>query len=131
MKRMFHLTTTTLVMMTMLFLVGSALAGESGATGAQLNGTVTDPKGAVVVNAKVLLHGDATGYSQSAVTNQNGEYKFLLVPPGQYTVTVEAPGFAKLVNHGVVLTIGQVATLPLGMQIAAANEEITVSTAAE
>jgi hypothetical protein len=104
---------------------------QSGATTAQLNGTVEDPRGAVVVGAKVMLRNEATGMEQATSTNPSGEYKFLLVPPGRYTVTVESPSFAKLVNRGVVLTIGQLARLPLVLQIAALNEEVTVSTAAE
>ena len=120
----------TLVSMLVIVLAATGFA-QSSATSAQLNGSITDPKGAVVVGAKVTLHNDANGLEQASTTNPSGEYKFLLVPPGQYTVTVEAPSFARLVNHGVVLTIGQVASLPLTLQIAAQNEEVTVTTAAE
>jgi hypothetical protein len=104
---------------------------QSSATSAQLNGVVSDPKGAVVVGAKVSLRNEATGSEQSTTTNPNGEYRFLLVPPGQYTVTVEAPSFAKMVNKGLTLTIGQIASLPVALKIAAQNEEVTVSTEAE
>jgi len=117
------------VALMVLFAV-SAFAGEA-STGAQLTGTVSDPKGAVVTNAKVTLRGVATGYEQSTVTNESGEYRFLLVPPGQYSVTVEAPGFGKLLNHGLTLTVGQVANLPFALKLAATNEEVTVSAEAE
>jgi Carboxypeptidase regulatory-like domain/TonB dependent receptor len=104
---------------------------QSPSTGAQLSGTVTDPNGAVIRDAVVTLRGTANGSEQTTKTNAAGEYRFLLVPAGQYTLTVEAPGFGKLVNTGVVLTVGQAANLPIALQLSTAKQEVTVSAEAE
>jgi outer membrane receptor for ferrienterochelin and colicin len=112
-------------------MVGANALAQSPSTGAQLSGTVTDPKGAVIAGATVTLRGIGNGYEQSAKTSAAGEYRFLLAPAGQYTLTVEAPGFSKMVNTGVVLTVGQVANLPVALQVATANQEVTVSAEAE
>jgi hypothetical protein len=112
-------------------LISAIALAQSPSTGAQLSGTVTDPNGAVIRDATVTLFGTANGFEQSTKTNTAGEYRFLLVPAGQYTLTVEAAGFGKLVNTGVILTVGQAANLPLALQLATAKQEVTVSAEAE
>src|SRR5262249_36644758 len=60
-------------------------------------------------------------------TNGQGEYLLLSVPPGRYTLTVTANGFAKLVVKEVTLTVGQAAEYPVKMQLATAQTEVTVT----
>src|SRR6266498_1135038 len=75
-----------------LLLCGSAVAQvDAGA----VRGTVTDPTGAVVPNAKVTLTNNATGLSVTAVTGTDGTYTFGPVKIGPYNVAVEASGFRK------------------------------------
>src|SRR3989442_638849 len=121
MKRLFYIST--------VLLVAGALAApaQTPSTGAQLSGIITDPSGAVVRAATVTLHSDATGLERSTTTGAGGQYRFLLVPAGQYSLSVEASGFAKLTNTGVILTVGQSADLPIGLKVAPANTEITVT----
>src|SRR6267142_698931 len=77
---------------TTLLLSGSAIAQvDAGA----VRGTVTDPTGAVVANAKVTLTNDATGLSTATVTSADGAYTFGPVKIGPYTIDVEAAGFRK------------------------------------
>ncbi len=68
-----------------------------------LSGTVTDPSGAVVPNAKVTAHNEATGQEQTLTTNGAGTYTFPNLPIGNYTVKVEAPGFQTAVQQGTHL----------------------------
>jgi hypothetical protein len=63
-------------------------------------GTITDASGAVVGNATVTLTDDANGSEHKAVTNSNGFYTIPSLAPGRYTITIEAPGFSKLVSQG-------------------------------
>ena len=65
----------------------------SQAVSATLLGTVTDASGAVVASAKVTTTEDSTGVSRSGQTNDSGNYTFPNLPPGRYSVTVEASGF--------------------------------------
>lgn len=115
----------------LLLAIAPALLAQSTSTGAQLSGTILDPGGAAVPGAKVMLRSNASGIDRSAVSDVYGEYHFLFVPPGQYTLSVEAPGFSRLTNTGVVLTVGEVANLPVTLQIAGVSQELIVTTDAE
>jgi hypothetical protein len=113
-----------------LFIVLSALSAsaQTPSTGAQLSGTVLDPSSAAVRGAAIVLRSEATGFEQSTTSDDSGHYRFLLIPPGSYTVTVQAPGFGKLTNTGVGLTVGQSAILNASLQIGpAAGTEVTVT----
>ncbi len=96
-----------------------------------LFGAVKDPSGALVPGVKVTVRNLATNVTRTDETDQEGSYRFLGLPPGRYEVSFEARGFAKLVNREVVLTIGQAAQFDATMQLAGAQEVVTVSEAAE
>lgn len=64
------------------------------------SGTVTDSTGAVLPNAKVVVHNDATGAERTATTNSSGYYTVTNLPPGSYTIRIEAPGFQSAVRSG-------------------------------
>src|SRR5260370_34576067 len=83
---------------TSLLSVSVIAQGDTGA----VRGTVTDPSGAVIANAKVALTNDATGLGTSAVTAADGSYTFDPVKIGAYTLAVEAAGFRKATSHGTV-----------------------------
>ena len=112
-------------LLSIMMIAGAAL-GQSAAT-AELHGVVKDPNGAVIHGATVSLHDEAKNITRSAETNEAGEYNLLSVPPGQYTLSVTATGFAKVVAKQVTLTVGQAAQYPVTMQLATAETEITVT----
>src|SRR5213083_3113965 len=125
MRRIFHITL-------LLSVLGISPAfPQSPSTGAQLSGTILDPNGAVVPGATVTLRSDTTGVEQSTTADASGQYAFLLVPAGQYTLTVEAAGFSKLTDTGVTLTVGQLAKLPLTLQLATVTAEVSVTSDAQ
>src|SRR5664279_5103563 len=97
----------------------------------ELHVNVKDAKGAVVPGATVTAADPQKGISKSAQTNGGGTAILLSLPPGEYSVTVEAPGFAKLVQSSVRLTIGQVAEFTATLSVAGANETVTVTSDAE
>src|SRR5580698_1467347 len=68
-----------------------------------LSGTVTDPSGAVVPNARVVAHNEANGQDRTVQTNASGSYTITNLPPGDYTVRVEAQGFGTVVQRGTHL----------------------------
>ena len=109
-----------------IMMIAATAWGQSAAT-AELHGVVKDPNGAVIHGATVSLHDEAKNITRSAETNDAGEYNLLSVPPGQYTLSVTAVGFAKVVAKQVTLTVGQAAQYPVIMQLATAETEITVT----
>ncbi len=100
-------------------------ASQSSAATGGLRGQVTDPSGAVVANATVavLVSG---GPTHSATTNKTGGYEIGNLPPGQYTVTANAQGFAVFVQNDVSVAAGQVAQFNIALDITVRQEKITV-----
>ena len=88
--------------------------GQSQIAGAILNGTVSDPSGAVVAGAKVTIIENATGFTRSAETISAGIYSFTSIPPGTYDVEVEKQGFKTAKLTAASLPVGSVATLEIG-----------------
>src|SRR5262249_5025679 len=95
---------------------------------AQLNGTVLDTSGRAVVGASVGLRDLGTNRSYSAVSNTSGFYVVPNLPPGQYELTVQNAGFAKYVQTGIGLTVGQTATVDVTLKVASTSEVVTVTT---
>ena len=97
-------------------------------TSGDVLGTVTDTSGAVIPGAKVTLTNVGTNIAASAVSNGTGDYTFNLLNPGQYTVTVEAKGFKKLVIPDFALAAGD--RLREDAKMEAGNVEETVQVTA-
>ncbi len=109
----------------------SGLAAAQGVATGDLHVTVRDPKGSVVTNATITARDQAKAYERSTTLNVGGEYRFVALPPGTYTVSVEAAGFAKAEAQDVRITVGQMAELPVALQVAGTQTVITVSSEAE
>src|SRR5258705_8064079 len=67
-------------------------------TTGSLNGTVTDPSGAVVAGATVKVVNPDTGSERVAETNANGTFDFQTLQPGKYNISVDAKGFKKALS---------------------------------
>jgi hypothetical protein len=119
--------TVSAIMLSLIFLVGGAsqLAAQS-VTSGDIVGLVTDPSGAVVSNASVTLKSQENGSTEVQFTNARGVYRFSLLPPGRYTVSVAADGFQKA-DATAVVTIGQAATIniPLTLGEVSCTVEVT------
>ncbi|HMK20751.1 MAG TPA: carboxypeptidase-like regulatory domain-containing protein, partial [Terriglobales bacterium] len=74
--------------------LSAILAFGQGSSSGDLHVTVKDPKGNVVTGATVTAREQAKGFMRSTTQNTDGEYRLVSLPPGLYTVTVEAAGFA-------------------------------------
>src|SRR6266567_3423844 len=110
---------------TWLFSVSAIAQVDAGA----VRGTVTDPTGAVVPNAKVTLTNDATGLSTAAVTSADGAYTFGPVKIGPYTIDVEAAGFRKATTH-VTVNVQEQARADFRLVAGAITETVEVTAAA-
>jgi len=80
----------TLLLLVSLFLCVSVANAQFKAS---IQGTVMDPTGATIAGAKVTATNQDTGAARDAVTSDEGFYRISELPPGKYTVTVEAAGF--------------------------------------
>ena len=78
-------------------------------------------KGGAVADATVEVKNLDNNYSTSVTTGPEGQYKFLSLPPGPYTVTVSKTGFATIVQTGATLTVGQTMSLPVSMKVSSSQ----------
>jgi len=114
------------VSLLILFLALAGTAGAQQITSGTIQGTVTDPSGAVVPEAGVEAKNLDTNLTRKLSTDADGRFVFLLLPPGRYTVTVTKQGFATLIQENVNLTVGQAINLSLALQLAGAEATVVV-----
>jgi Carboxypeptidase regulatory-like domain/TonB-dependent Receptor Plug Domain len=105
-----------------LLLLPSVIMAQSVVTGA-INGTVTDPSGAVIAGAAITLTSPATGASLTAESNASGGYSFGLVKPGTYTLAISKSGF-KQTTESVQVDLGQ--TLVFNARLELGSGSVTV-----
>ena len=91
---------------------------------AAVQGTVTDPAGAVVTDATVTLTNKGTGKTQTTTTSNEGFYRFSELPPGTYTVSVEKTGFKKSTLDNVVVNAEQVQGLDVVLTTGEVSETL-------
>ncbi|MGB6510224.1 MAG: carboxypeptidase-like regulatory domain-containing protein, partial [Xanthobacteraceae bacterium] len=101
---------------------------QGGASTALLNGTVTDASGSSVANASISLRNTDTNTTYTATSNDRGVYTVANLTPGNYELTASYTGFANYKQTGIVLTVGQSATINIGLQVAAQGEKVVVTT---
>ena len=111
-------------LLTVVSAVGQSL------TSGDLAGTVTDPSGAVVPGAQVTVKSNESGNTQTRTTNSQGYYRFPLMPPGAYTITVAASGFQSAQQQANV-AVGQAITSNIQLQLGAASQTVEVNAGAE
>ncbi|HTS63690.1 MAG TPA: TonB-dependent receptor [Candidatus Acidoferrales bacterium] len=101
---------------------------QSGGTGT-IQGTVTDPSGAMVAGAAVTATNLGTGVRTERKTTEAGFFVLSLLPAGEYSVSVQAIGFQTLTQARVVVDALAVVGLDLKLQIGAATQSVTVEAA--
>src|SRR4030088_1384921 len=99
-----------------LALTGAA-TGYAQYTTATLGGTVSDPSGAAVSDAKVSIQNLETGLLREAQTGSNGTFTVTALPVGKYQVSVEKSGFAKYVRSGITLALDQSANVVIELKV--------------
>jgi hypothetical protein len=92
-----------------------------------LQGTVTDPSGSAVVGATVALSSSESKLERTMVTGIQGEFRFLALPPGTYTLTVSAKGFSRYQQTDLQLLVNTPATANVRLKVGAASESVTVT----
>lgn len=90
-------------------------------------GTVTDPQGGVIADAKITILEVATGLTYEVRTNSTGDFIRPALKAGTYTVTAEAPGFRRVAQQNVVLVGGDRVGVPITLAVGNVTESIEVS----
>lgn len=114
----------------------AALMATTSPSKAQVNtvnvsGTVTDPQGLAVKGAHLTLKNLATGAERTAVSGEDGRYEIIGVPPGKYSMTVTAEGFATLTNSSMTLALGASAEYSPQLQLRSSAQTVSVEAAPE
>ncbi|HTS13189.1 MAG TPA: TonB-dependent receptor [Candidatus Limnocylindrales bacterium] len=108
----------------------------AGRAAAQVNtvnvsGTVLDPQNLAVKGAHITLKNLATGAERTATSDADGRYEVIGLPPGTYSMNVEAEGFASFTNASMTLTLGATAEYNPQLQLKAAAQTVSVEAAPE
>ncbi len=113
----------------LLLLLPSALLAQSTISTGNINGTVSDPSGAAVPGAKVLITRTDTGVSTNVTTNSSGFYNSGSITAGRYTVRVQAKGFSSA-ESSVLVQIGNNRAVNFKLQVGSESTTVTVEAAA-
>jgi hypothetical protein len=92
-----------------------------------ITGRVTDASGGVIPGVTVTLKSAAIQGEPTAVTDEAGNYRFLGLPPGTFTLTYGLPGFKTLVRADVIVDVGKTTTINPAMEVATTAETVTVT----
>jgi hypothetical protein len=106
-------------------LISSGAWAQTGTT--SLRGVVTDPSGAAIVGASVVLNNAQQGLHRETTTGPSGEYELLALPPGTYGLNVQASGFRKFERNNLELLVNTPATSNVQLDVGTALQTVEVS----
>jgi hypothetical protein len=118
-----------LIFGSMLWIAGGVLTAQISGSGT-VQGTVTDPSGAIVPQAAVTAVNAATGVSTERISTAAGFYVISPLPAGEYAVTVTAPGFQTLRQQHILVDALETVNLDLKLSIGKSTEQVTVEASA-
>ncbi|HEV2578910.1 MAG TPA: carboxypeptidase-like regulatory domain-containing protein [Acidobacteriaceae bacterium] len=124
----FRLLRTLFLFAAVLLLTSPGLEAQLSGKG-QINGSVTDTSGAAIPGAQVVVISKQTSVSTKTTTTSAGDFSLPTLDPGDYTVTVTASGFEKLVQENVHVNALETQTVNPKLTVGATSEEVTVSAA--
>ncbi len=121
-----RLTSLVAVVVSLGVLFAPAALGAQGTTGS-VNGAVSDNTGAILPGVTVTATSPAIMGARTAVTNEQGHYRFPALPPGAYRLEYQLSGFSTVVRDGIVVSIGFTATINVPLPLATLAETVTVT----
>ena len=117
-----------LIVCLLCLLAGASPARAQGVgSSATINGTVTDPTGAVVPKALVVATEADRGILHSAETDTNGFYRLTGLPPMTYEISVRAPGFETVLQKGLQLSVGSITIVDFHLALATSKAVVEVT----
>jgi hypothetical protein len=120
-----------LVVLITIMSVATMWGQISASTGA-IQGTATDPSGALVTNATVTLTNTSTGVVEATVkTGKNGGFVFPLLVPGSYTIEVQLQGFNRSRIENILVEVTKVSVIKAALEVGQVSSEVTVNASAQ
>src|SRR5262245_34715502 len=116
----------TIVLLALLS-AASPAAAQSQITTGVINGTVVDQSNAVLAGVDVEIVNMDTGFDRNLVTDKDGRFSALQLPPGPYRVTFKLAGFATVVQEVVPVSVGETVRLSTSMRVSGVSETLTVT----
>ncbi len=123
-------TVRTFLTVGILFLCAGSVAFAQAGRGS-ISGTVTDPSGALIPGAQVVLLDPATGVTQHTVSSSAGLYTFISLNPGEYRVTASQTGFASVAQDKITVSVDQVTQVNLSLRVGTISDSVTVTQGVE
>jgi len=119
-----------MVLMALALSMGGRSAKAQSETDGAIEVNVTDPQGLAVPQASLSCVNTGNGQETKAATNDQGQYRFIGLQPGNYKVTVKAAGFNDGTQDNVVVEVGRVSHLSIPLQVGGGKQlvEVTSST---
>ncbi len=124
--RMKNATTLLQLRLIVLFTI-SASIGLAQSYRCSILGAITDPGGSSIPGASVTATNEATGAQNHTLATGAGEYTIPELPAGTYSLTVEAPGFTKLIHNGITVSVSLNVRLDLSLGVGAATTTVNVT----
>src|ERR1051325_7262342 len=119
-----------MLILAMCIALGTLTAFAQEPTGG-IEGSVTDPQGAIVQGATVTARNTATNLTRTATTGDSGQYRFSQLPPGTYEVKVSGANFKTSVANDVKVEVGRNSALDIKLEVGGGTEIVTIVGAAE
>jgi hypothetical protein len=110
----------------LLFLLIGAMPVVAQETAGSVQGTVTDPSGAIIPNVQIEISSPNLARPLTATTDAAGTYRFPNLPVGTYSLTATATGFSTLKKTDVNVVLGRIAAVDFSMQVGSVSESVTV-----
>ena len=92
-----------------------------------IKGEVQDSQKASLPGAQITLKNEATGVTESTTSGSSGQFNFLNLSPGVYTLTTEVKGFSTSTQQHIAVDVGRTLTLTVSLQVGAVQETVSVS----
>src|SRR5262249_40580334 len=115
------LSTCILLALSIAYFSGSSWSQTQLAT---VFGTITDPTGAVIPEARITVSSASTGLKRVALTDINGQYHVAGLPPGMYAIRTEKEKFQTQVLEGIALSSGAAIAVDLSLRVGTVPQEL-------
>src|SRR4029077_16569860 len=124
---MLNLARRVVVVVLAVFTLGPAPFVLSQSNNASIDGTITDPNGAVVAGASVDLTSKDTNVSSHFVSDANGLYSFRNVVPGTYRLRVKTQGFSEYMQDGIIVRVGYPIRQNIALKLLSTTQRVDVT----